>query len=89
MANWPNPIKTAVQITQGHVAFDPKSWKAAAAPKRKPMDRIGPHPVLYATRAMTAMLPATYALRCHSRRGSSHKVEQTTLITPPPKTTDM
>ena len=87
IANWPRPMATNVQITHGHVAFDPKSWKAAAAPKRKPIERIGPHPVLYATTAMTAMLAATYALRCQSGVGSSHKVEQTTLMAPPPTTT--
>ena len=46
IANWPSPMTTNVQIRQGHVAFEPKSWNAAAAPNRKPIERMGPQPVL-------------------------------------------
>ncbi len=46
MANWPPIMAAATDTRQGNVAFDPKCWIDAAAPNRKPIDRIGPQPVL-------------------------------------------
>ena len=46
MATWPKVTAITVHTMHGHFARDPKDWIAAAAPKRKPIDKMGPQPVL-------------------------------------------
>ena len=65
IAIWPNAMTTAVQMRQGQITVESNACRAVAAPNMKPIDKIGPQPVEYATTPITAILTPTLAFRCH------------------------